>query len=164
MADIARQKLGVPVEFEISILNVDKPPLDFIEIDRRVAQFAPDQAVWLTRAATFEEKSARFPGATFVVGIDTLRRIADARYHGGDTAAWLAAIQRIAARGCRFLVFGRHHEGRFVGLGDLNLPRPLADLCQAVPAEEFREDTSSSTIRGAKEEGEKGRGGEEETR
>jgi hypothetical protein len=147
MAEIARQKLGAPVDFEISILNVDKPPLDFIEIDRRVGQFAAEQVVWLTRAGTFEEKSAHFPGATFVVGVDTLRRIADCRYHGGDPAAWLAAMERIAARGCRFLVFGRAREGRFVGLGDLGLQPPLRDLCQAVPADQFREDISSTAIR-----------------
>ncbi len=147
MAEIARQRLDVPVEFEISVVNVDKPPLDFIEIDGRVAQFAPQEVVWLTRAATFEEKSARFPGAAFVVGVDTLRRIADARYHGRDPAAWLAAMQRIAARGCRFLVFGRRQEGRFVGLLDLDLQPPLRDLCQEVPAEEFHEDVSSTAIR-----------------
>jgi len=147
MAEIARQRLGVPIEFEISVVNVDKPPLDFIEIDRRVGQFAPEQVVWLTRAATFEEKSARFPGVTFVVGVDTLRRIADPRYHGNDPAAWLAAMERIAARGCRFLVFGREREGRFVGLADLGLQPPLRDLCQQVPAEEFREDISSTALR-----------------
>jgi hypothetical protein len=82
-----------------------------------------------------------------VVGIDTLRRIADARYHGGDAAAWRAAVERIAARGCRFLSFGRRHEGRFVGLADLDLQRPLRDLCQEVPAGEFHEDISSTEIR-----------------
>jgi len=147
MAAIARQRLGVPIEFEISVVNVDKPPLDFIEIQRRVGQFVPEQVVWLTRAPTFAEKSARFPGVTFVVGVDTLRRIADPRYHGGDPAAWLAAMERIAARGCRFLVFGREQEGRFVGLADLNLPSPLSDLCREVPAEEFREDVSSTSLR-----------------
>jgi hypothetical protein len=147
MVEIAQQKLGAPVEFEISIINVDKPPLDFIEIQRRVAQFAPEQAVWLTRAPTFEEKSARFPGVTFIVGVDTLRRIADPRYHGGDPAAWLAAMERIAARGCRFLVFGREQEGRFVGLADLGLLPPLSDLCRDVPAEEFRDDISSTSLR-----------------
>jgi len=112
-----------------------------------VGQFAPEQVVWLTRAATFKEKSARFPGVTFVVGVDTLRRIADPRYHGNDPAAWLAAMERIAARGCRFLVFGREREGRFVGLADLGLQPPLRDLCQQVPAEEFREDISSTALR-----------------
>jgi hypothetical protein len=148
MAEIAAEKLGAPIEFEISIINVEKPPLDYIEIERRVSQFAPQQRVWLTRAPTIEEKSARFPGATFVVGVDTMLRIADPRYHGGDRAAWQAAMERIAARGCRFLVFGREQGGRFVGLEGLDLPPVLRDLCRGVPAEVFREDISSTTLRG----------------
>jgi hypothetical protein len=62
-------------------------------------------------------------------------------------AAWQAAMERIAQRGCRILVFGRRQEGRFVGLGDLDLQPPLRDLCKEVPAEEFQEDISSTEIR-----------------
>jgi hypothetical protein len=90
---VAEEILGVAVEPEISILNVDKPPLDYLEIARRTAQFARGQAVWLTRAATFDEKSRLFPGATFVVGADTLRRIADPGYYGNDAAACRAATE-----------------------------------------------------------------------
>ena len=108
MIEIARDILGVPVAAEISILNVDKPPLDYTEIECRVAQFPPEQAIWLTRAATFEEKSRVFPRAVFLVGIDTLRRIAAWEYYRGDRRACLAALEDIAARGCRFLVFGRN--------------------------------------------------------
>lgn len=147
MAEIAQAKLGAAVEFELCMFNVDKPPLDFIELDRRVAQFDSSQTLWLTRAATFEQKSALFPGVTFVVGADTLRRIADPRYSGGTQAALLAALERIAQRGCRFLVFGRLHEGRFVTLDDLELPPVLRTICQSVPAEEFREDISSTSLR-----------------
>jgi hypothetical protein len=136
-----------PVEFEISILNVDKPPLDFLEIQQRAGQFGPQETLWLTRAATFEAKSRLFAGATFVVGADTLRRIADPRYFGGDAAACQRAIAEIAARGCRFLVFGREEDARFVGLSELALPPPLRALCQEIPASEFREDVSSTAIR-----------------
>jgi hypothetical protein len=85
---------------------------------------------------------------TFVVGVDTMHRIADPRYHGGDRAAWQAAMERIAARGCRFLVFGREREGRFVGLEELDLPPGLRDVCRGVPAAVFREDISSTALRG----------------
>jgi hypothetical protein len=147
MALLARQRLGVPVEFEVSIVNVDKLPLDYLEIGRRLAQFDPGEAVWLTRAATFEEKSARFPGATFVVGADTLRRIADPRYYAADPAACRAALERIAGRGCRFLVFARQESGRLLTLSDLELPPILAAICQEVSAAEFREDVSSTDLR-----------------
>jgi hypothetical protein len=82
MARIAREIAHQPVAFEISILNVDKPPLDYMEIERRLKQFPAEQAVYLTRAATFVEKSRLFPGAAFIVGADTIRRIAAPRYYG----------------------------------------------------------------------------------
>ena len=40
LARIASELLGVPVHFEISALNVDKPSLDAAEVRRRLAQFA----------------------------------------------------------------------------------------------------------------------------
>lgn len=159
MADVARQVLGVPVEYEISILNVDKPPLDFVEMERRTEQFAAEQVVWLTRAPTFAEKAEQFPGATFIVGVDTLRRIAEARYYGHDLAARDAALHAIAARDCHFLVFGRQAEGRFLSLADLQLPEALRKICQGISAEQFREDISSTELRqadGEQPEGEEG--------
>jgi hypothetical protein len=149
MAQIAQDLLGMPVEMEISITNVDKPPLDYLEIQRRVTQFEPDQVVWLSRAARFTEKSRLFPLSTFIVGIDTLRRIAAPRYYGNDPAACQAAIELIASRGCRFLVFGRNLGTGFVTLRDLDLPPKLASLCSEVPPDKFREDISSTSIRRA---------------
>ena len=46
-------------------------------------------------------------------------------YYGGDPAACQAAVERIAGRGCRFLVFGRNLGVGFVGLADLELPDAL---------------------------------------
>jgi nicotinamide mononucleotide (NMN) deamidase PncC len=149
MAEVASQVLGVPVEFETSITNVDKPPLDFWEIDRRLSQFDPSHTVLLTRASRFFEKSRLFPGATFVVGIDTLRRIGDPRYYGNDTAACRSALDLIASRGCRFLVFGRNLGTGFMSLGDLDLPETLLALCREISADQFREDISSTTLRRA---------------
>jgi hypothetical protein len=149
MVQVAQEMLQQPVALEISILNVDKPPLDYMEIERRLGQFPSESTVYLTRVATFEEKSRLFPGATFVVGIDTLRRIAEPRYYGGDPAACQRAVERIAGRGCRFLVFGRNLGVGFVRLADLDLPDSLRVLCRDVPQEVFREDVSSTAIRTA---------------
>lgn len=148
MADVAARILGCPVAFEISIENVDKPPLDFLEMQSRLRQFDPSDAVWLSVAPTFVKKSALFPGCTFVVGADTVARIGQERYYGSPQAMD-AAIAEIAARGCRFLVFGRAADDSFHTLDDLRLPQPLAALCQGVPAAEFREDISSTAIRRA---------------
>ena len=147
MIEIAQEELGDPVELELSILNVEKPPLDFIEIERRLSGIGPSMTVWLTRLATFEQKSRHFPGSTFIVGADTLRRIADPRYYGDDENACCRAIDEIAIRGCRFLVFGRAGESGLEVLPGLRLSRVLASICREVPAGVFREDVSSTEIR-----------------
>jgi hypothetical protein len=147
MTEIAQEILGVPVALEISILNVDKPALDYVEIERRLGQFPVEQPIWLTRAAKFDEKSRLFPGATFVVGVDTLRRIAAAQYYAGDPAASAQAWQRIASRGCRFLVFSRWMGTGLVRLSDLEMPDILRQISVEVPPERFREDVSSTAIR-----------------
>ena len=147
MAAIAAEVLGLPVAMEISILNVDKPALDYLEIARRLQQFPTEQAVWLTRTATFDDKSRLFPGATFIVGADTLRRIIDPRYYGGNQDAMLQAIQRIVGRDCRFLVFGRTIEADFIRLADMGLPELLRGACDEIPQDKFREDISSTALR-----------------
>ena len=146
MAQIGEEILGEPVALELSILNVDKPPLDYAEIKNRLSQ-TPPGGVWLTRAATFEEKSRLFPGATFLVGADTIARIASPRYYSGDPDAVIGILQRIASRGCRFLVFARHMGAGLVRLAELELPEVLRNICREVPPERFREDVSSTAIR-----------------
>jgi nicotinamide mononucleotide (NMN) deamidase PncC len=146
MAEVAARRLGAAVTFELSIANVDKPPLDFVEIDDRLRGL-PGERVWLTRAATFAEKASLAPGATFVVGADTIARIGDVRYYAEDSARRDAAIAAIAGQGCRFLVFGRQWDHKFHSLSELRLPPVLAALCEEVPEAEFREDVSSTILR-----------------
>ena len=147
MAAVAAKLPGGRLHYEISIANADKPPLDFLEIERRLAQFTPGEVVSLTRAPTFVEKSRLFPGATFVVGTDTIERIADPKYYGGSPDNAREAFRSIADQGCRFLVFGRQAERKFRSLADLRLPAALATLCQAVPEADFRSDMSSTELR-----------------
>jgi hypothetical protein len=59
----------------------------------------------------------------------------------------LAALRRIADRGCHFLVFGRDMGSGFTRLKDLDLPDVLQSICREVPSDEFREDVSSTEIR-----------------
>ena len=150
MAEVAERVRGGSVTWELSIANVDKPTLDFISWDERIEslrQADADRVVAMTRAPTFREKSELFPNATFIVGVDTLIRIADTKYYGGDPAQRDAAIAEIASRGCRFLAFGRVMNGEFKVLSDLALPAALAAICDEVPAAEFREDVSSTELR-----------------
>jgi nicotinamide mononucleotide (NMN) deamidase PncC len=148
--EIASQRCTASVVMELSITNVDKPALDFIEIADRL-QSLGDSPVLLTRAPTFVEKAAIVPGATFVVGADTIARIADEKYYDGKPAKRDSAVAAIASRGCRFLVFGRAVEGRFMLPSELNLPRQLRELCDEVRESEFRSDVSSTELRSAAE-------------
>ncbi len=83
--------------FELSVFNVDKPPLDEKLILQRVSQFAGYRNILITNAPTFivcsltlmpiywtivQEKARLFPGATFVVGYDTAVRIIQKKYYG----------------------------------------------------------------------------------
>jgi nicotinamide mononucleotide (NMN) deamidase PncC len=146
MAKIASARCGAPVIMELSIANVDKPTLDFLEIESRLAGLS-DDPVLLTRAATFVEKAALVPGAVFVVGADTIARIADEKYYDGNCEKRDSAIALIAIQGCRFLAFGRVADGRFMLPSDLNLPSQLRDLCEEVGESEFRQDVCSTELR-----------------
>ncbi|MEM7216891.1 MAG: hypothetical protein AAF515_00905 [Pseudomonadota bacterium] len=151
MATFASQRLAAPVAFEICIDNVDKPPLDYAAITARWRQFdaAP---LWLTRLPTFIEKARQFPHAHFLVGVDTIVRIAAPRYYASE-AAMFAAFDEFAALGTRFLVFGRADERGFLTLTDCELPEPLAQLCDGVSEAEFRLDISSTALRAATQQG-----------
>jgi hypothetical protein len=139
--------LQAPVAFEISVTNVDKPPLAVSEVRARLAQFASRARVELTRAPTFLEKSRLFPGATFIVGADTAERLVATRYYGAETRM-TAALQEIAERGCRFLVAVRADTAERVRtLADVAVPPRFAHLFTPIPESRFRLDASSSDIR-----------------
>lgn len=148
LARVAEDLLQTPVAMEISVTNVDKPPLAAEEVRRRVSQFAWQARVELTRAPTFLEKSRLFPDATFVLGADTAERLVAARYYGDDDARMRTALQEIADRGCRFLVAARADAaGRVRSLSDVVVPTRFAHLFTAIPESLFRLDVSSSAIR-----------------
>ena len=147
LARVAEEMTGVPVAFEISVTNVDKPPLAAADVRARVAQFGGRARVELTRAPTFVEKSRLLLAVTFVVGADTAERLVAPRYYG-DEARMNAALEEMADRGCRFLVAVRiDGTGRVRSLADAAIPPKLARLFTAIPESRFRIDASSSAIR-----------------
>jgi nicotinic acid mononucleotide adenylyltransferase len=148
LARVAEEMLRAPVAFEISVINVDKPPLTADEVRARVAQFVTGARVELTRAPTFLEKARLFHGVTFVVGADTAERLVAPRYYGGDEARMLAALDELAGLGTRFLVAVRvDGTGRVCTLADIPVPTHLTQLFTAIPESRFRVDASSSEIR-----------------
>ena len=145
MAAVAGRRLNETVHYELSVTNVDKAPLDFIEIRDRCRQ-SVDEPVWLTAAPTFAEKARCFPAATFVVGVDTIVRVGDERYYA-DATSRSRAFAQIEELGCRFLVFGRRIEHQFRVKSAVDLPPDLARLCDEVSEVDFRQDISSTEIR-----------------
>ena len=146
MQEIAEQKLGSEVAFELSIENVDKPDLDYFDMQDRLKLVGTKPLIF-SRAATFVEKSEVFQAVTFVVGMDTLLRIDDKKYYGHSEAAKLEAIELLAKRNHRFLVFGRVKDEEFQGLEQVKLTPQLKALCIEVPESEFRIDLSSTELR-----------------
>jgi nicotinamide mononucleotide (NMN) deamidase PncC len=146
MLHYAEKSTGEKATLEISIFNVDKPPLDYMEMESRQAG-SQEWPLIFTNAPTFIEKCRLFPGAIFIVGTDTLIRIADKKYYDGSEEKCSNALSEIKALGNRFLVFSRHTAGTFVTLADLEIPAILSQLCTSVDENEFREDVSSTELR-----------------
>ena len=146
LARVADRQIGGPVAFELSVVNVDKPPLDYLTIAARRRQFT-DRPLVLTTAPTFVEKSRLFPNTTFVVGSDTAERIVQPKYYNGSEREMLNALDEIRSHGCHFLVAGRLDEGTFEILSDIPLPEALRDLFEEIPEQEFRRDISSTELR-----------------
>lgn len=162
MARWASTKLNLPVWFEFSFVNADKPAAYLGQIVKRLdwslvcdaTESLPDlrmtvrpHGLLLSGNARFLSKARDFPGCIFAVGIDTLIRVADPRFYDDSVEQRDQAVAEMASLGCRFLVFGRLRQGRFRGLPDVNLPADLREICDPVAERDFRFDVSSTEIR-----------------
>ena len=147
LAQVASELLGLPVAFELSVTNVDKPELELPEVRRRIGQFEGRASVIATRAPVFYEKARLLPGCTFVIGFDTLVRLVDTKYYGNSPAKMMSAFLEMRSLGCSFLVAGRLDSDGFKTLGDVELPSGLSDMFSSIPESMFREDVSSTQIR-----------------
>lgn len=142
--DLKQQSLA----FEISVTNVDKPPLASTAVRDRLTQFTWKSTVELTRAPTFREKLRLFPNTIFVIGADTAERLFAPKYYGDDEFQMHAALEEIGGSGGSFLVAVRLDGiGRMRTLRDIAMPSRYADLFTEIPEHRFRLDMSSSDIR-----------------
>ncbi len=147
MASIAEEIAERAVQYEISVTNVEKPALDYMEIASRLAAFDTDRSVWLSRAATFLAKTKVFRKATFVLGADTFVRLFEPAFYGGSADAARHAVRKIGDRVEGLIVFGREEDGEFVEPASLKMPKVLREKCYFVSSREFRMDISSTAIR-----------------
>ena len=128
---------------ELSVSNVDKPPLCCAEVERRLLLLKDLHPVVLTCAPTFAEKAELFPGAWFVLGHDTAVRFLDPAYHA-DIPAMLSRFQTLETR---FVVGGRVQGSEFLTLENLPVPDGFSELFIPIPESTFREDISSTELR-----------------
>ena len=143
---VASEREESPLAFELSARNVDKAPLAPADALARAAQFAGRWPIVVSNAPTFLEKSALYPGATFVVGYDTAVRVLHPRYYDDSVEKMRDALATIDERGCDFLVAGRVDEAdRFHAATDLDAPEGFAHLFRPLP--DFRRDISSTELR-----------------
>ena len=149
LVETASKMLGEPVAYELSVTNVDKPPLLEGEVRRRVAQFTGKASIVLTHVPVFYQKASLLPGCTFIIGVDTAVRLFDPRYYGGSTSQMMLALEQMRKHNCRFLVAGRAEGSAFRTLSDVNIPDGFDDMLQPIPESAFRSDISSTQIRQA---------------
>lgn len=129
---------------ELSVSNVDKPPVPLIEVERRLLQMKGIYSVVLTAAPTFAEKAERLPGSWFAMGYDTVSRLLSPAYHENIPAM----LDRFTELETRFVVSGRLVDGAYRVLEDLDIPGGYEKLFIPVPEAQFREDISSTELRG----------------
>jgi nicotinamide mononucleotide (NMN) deamidase PncC/nicotinic acid mononucleotide adenylyltransferase len=146
MLKVAESITGRRGAFELTLRNADKPDIDFLSTAERLEKIT-EHDVWLTNLSTFSEKAAAFPGATFALGTDTLARIGELRFYANDEKLREQGFRALADLEIKFLVFGRAADDNFIALENLELPPTLAQLCQGVPVEAYRNNISSSALR-----------------
>lgn len=144
MAQAAYMMLGNRVDLELSVTNFDKPSLEPSVINDRVERIKNDTRgighvgrLYITHAPTFVEKAALFGPATFVVGLDTLLRIAKAAHYSDGNVE--QTVSKLKSLGAKFLVCER------IGYDIKTIPASLALLCTFVPPKTYTDDGTSST-------------------
>ena len=146
MLNVAESLSGLEGAYELAVRNADKPSLDYLTIEERLAGIG-DETLWLTNTPTFEGKALLFPGTTFALGADTLARIGQLRFYQNHVDLLDKALATFAEQDVHFLVFGRLDGKSFVTLDDLDIPDALRSRCSGVPESVYRNDTSSTALR-----------------
>lgn len=101
------------VLYEISVKNISKPSLTFVDIFQRVDQFKKlGKSVVITNVALFLEKARIFPTCSFAMGYDTFDRLFSPRTSGwdsvGDFSDYICQkFMPLIASGTKFFVVGR---------------------------------------------------------
>lgn len=153
MLAVASKLTGKTGYLEISIQNVDKPLLPRKELDRRAALIGSDgMSLIVTRAPRFTEKSSVLPGASFVIGFDTLVRLLDEKYYPDHVTGTASPVENsldlIEENGCQFVVAGRiDDQQKFKELTVVKIPPRYRKMFVGISESQFRSDISSTRLR-----------------
>jgi nicotinic acid mononucleotide adenylyltransferase/nicotinamide mononucleotide (NMN) deamidase PncC len=143
MARIAAKKYGVPVHFEISLTNVDKPPMDYISLEERISSikacYDPDFMgdIFVTNTPLFAEKANIFPDSTFIIGADTMERLFNTKYYRPQDST-RSLFDHFKEKGVDFLVFNRKGV-------KIEIPAEVKTLITTVSDDEYIDNGISST-------------------
>ena len=151
MKELAENRTGMEVSFEICIQNADKPPLSYHEIKRTLEQFDGHHHWIITKQGRFSEKAAMFPNSVFIIGADTLLRILDEKFYLNHKEM-MDQLDLFNHHNINFLVFGRNLNKKFYSLGNINVPEHVQARFTGFDENIFRNDISSTTIRKLEEE------------
>jgi len=164
------------VLFEMSVTNADKPPLDPVEVERRINFFPTlslsdmpkDWGVILTNAPLFSQKTCLLEEVlkvtcspfsnrkmTFVLGTDTLVRIINPKYYDNSIENMIEALMKMKEKGVHFIVGGRLEQQKESGSKKFingeeevkSLPVHVQEMFTLLTEEEFRLEVSSTEIR-----------------
>jgi nicotinic acid mononucleotide adenylyltransferase len=110
IVDYIYEKYGVPVDFEISLHNVEKLSVmkdDVcyrykVMLEKRKPSFG---RLYMTDDARYLEKARIFPDVTFVCGFDTIKAFCDGKYYKED---FNTVIKEFNELGTKWIVFPRH--------------------------------------------------------
>ncbi|MGA1762653.1 MAG: cytidylyltransferase [Gammaproteobacteria bacterium] len=151
MKDLAENRTGMQVSFEICIQNADKPPLSYHEINRTLQQFKNRHHWIITKQGRFSEKSAMFPNSVFIIGADTLLRILNEKFYL-NYKDMMNQLDLFNHHNINFLVFGRNVNNKFFTLSNITLPNHISSRFTGFDENIFRNDISSTIIRKLEEE------------
>ncbi len=135
--------------FDIGIQNADKNQLDETTVRERMNKFYDPNptAILLSKEPLFLGKAKLFPGAWFLIGVDTAIRLIDKKYYGDSESKLIQALAQFYSLGTKFMVGGRFMNDKFVTLGQVTIPNGFEDMFIEISEEEFRIDISSTEIR-----------------
>ncbi len=147
LASAAGHLSGREPILELSVQNVDKPPLGYDEVWMRWESVREHElGLIVTGESTFDGKARLFPGCDFAIGHDTAQRVIEPRYYGSVQKMELA-LDELLEGGSRFFVAGRVWQGSYRGLESMEISSRHRPLFVGIPEASFRVDISSSELR-----------------